>query len=355
MTYQHKNQFPAYLLVSTNYRLTASASSKIPGISLVSALASENIFEIIDTLSIIRSPKCIKPLYFSFMSLIRLKKDRNFREIFFYNFNVVYLFYYFILLVKGFKISLFLADGLNCIGIYKFPQLYRWLFFRIVTLSYPAEQNLFSKTLRGRVYWFPGSISHYPFELEAMKNIQFSSSSSSLVSSSSPYFLYNSSILPWNGASDLLYLANIRTDLKFLVTGQKNDFASCVNSNFIPDNITFIGILPYQDYLNVLLRSSGVVLFRDERNPFNQYNFPSKALEALRFNIPIISAYIISGLPLSYYQLIECHSFLHASFGHETIKKDALGTNDSEQLKIQLFANATSLSNLKTWISLFKP
>jgi hypothetical protein len=124
--------------------------------------------------------------------------------------------------------------------------------------------------------------------------------------------LYNSSLLKHNSPELILDLARDNYFIDIVVTESKDDFYSYLIKNGFevpvnfPVNISFVGRLPSEEYLNEMVSADAVLLLRNECIFWNKYNFPSKFIEALQLNIPLFSLYDISGVSKNLY--FSCHS-----------------------------------------------
>jgi glycosyltransferase involved in cell wall biosynthesis len=65
----------------------------------------------------------------------------------------------------------------------------------------------------------------------------------------------------------------------------------------IYNNIRFLGVLGYSDYINVLDSCSICLSLRNPNHIEHQYNFPSKILEYLSFSKIVLSTLIYKGIP----------------------------------------------------------
>lgn len=81
-----------------------------------------------------------------------------------------------------------------------------------------------------------------------------------------------------------------RTDLHVLIVGSGTESQSLVNwiEMCRPGNVTYIPALPQTDYLDVVRCCDVGLVFLDNR--FTIPNFPSRALDYLRFSMPILVA-----------------------------------------------------------------
>ena len=84
-------------------------------------------------------------------------------------------------------------------------------------------------------------------------------------------------------------------DYTLVLSGSLSDDKKKEVQNLIKDypNIILSGYLEdYNDYLKLLKSVDFVLSLRDENKAVNKYNFPSKILEALSMNIPVLSTMV---------------------------------------------------------------
>jgi glycosyltransferase involved in cell wall biosynthesis len=77
-------------------------------------------------------------------------------------------------------------------------------------------------------------------------------------------------------------------DVELIISGRINESDKLLLKNY--DNIKYTGFTDsYVEYCEILNQTDFILSFRDPDAPVNFYNFPSKILEALSLNIPVIS------------------------------------------------------------------
>jgi hypothetical protein len=259
----------------------------------VTSLRDAGIFELVDVpntlyLKGIKGRIYLLGLYiYSFIDLFNYRKQ----EYYFYNFHKAYFPLYLLCLILKFRRpSLFLADGINCTGIKQNEVLFLSMFKRIISLPKNAVISKNSDYI-----WFPGCLEKdsYPIN-KTYKNDQ------------KLKLLFNSNLIKHNSPEKIIEFAKKNALIKILISESEPSFISYLqllnfNSLFIPPNIQFVGVLSGDDYLNLLKHVDGILLLRDENDFYNKYNFPSKIIEALGHNIPIINTFPISSISNNLY------------------------------------------------------
>lgn len=214
--------------------------------------------------------------------------------IYFYNFHKAYVILYVLHLVIHLKRPcLLLADGVNCFGL-SASNFNGWsrLFSNIIMLPSVTTCNN-----RSNLIPFRGLADVYG-TVERQELKQHVST-----------VLYNSSFIANNHPEELIPFATYNNAITIEVTGTLADFRDYLirntdrSSNSIPINIKFLGDLTDIDYNRKLQTIDAILIFRNEALFANQYNFPSKCIEAVKSRIPIISNYEITGLPDELYLL----------------------------------------------------
>tara|TARA_B000000475_G_scaffold272229_1_gene272675 strand:+ start:230 stop:1249 length:1020 start_codon:yes stop_codon:yes gene_type:complete len=292
--------FNIYLISSHRDPKSGSGNDKMPGVSLI-----RNILESYNSnyLYIPSSPSILdqetgsnKYLHFIFLYcsailkvLVLILKKRNLRIVF-YNFPKAYVFVYLLVLLRG-RPRLILADGLNCYCLDKLGSKFFNLFNKIISLPIVDESRFSSH--QNKALWMPGLVSNdLSNNLEIKKKYQHRKD----------YLVYNSVPLEHNGPKVLFEEAE-GMEIDILITDTKENFMkiSGLKEYHFPKSLKFIGKLEWDNYLNLLESSLGVLLIRDEKIFANKYNFPSKVIEALAKGVPVYSRYPISGLDKSLY------------------------------------------------------
>ena len=191
------------------------------------------------------------------------------------------------------------VELLNCLGIRQSPFLFFKFFRRIISL--PLNEIIRHKLSTSNNYiWYPGFSSLKPGH---HKQSDLPEGKLSL--------LFNSSLLRHNSPESILTLAQENSWIKITVTDTEDNFRTYFKNNGIkikseiPENLKFIGILQFDEYVALIKQVDGILLCRDESLFENQYNFPSKFIEALQLNIPFFSLFKISPVSQSLYFTIE--------------------------------------------------
>jgi hypothetical protein len=316
---------------------------KVPGVRLAEQLAKEQVFELID------SPATLSGMEISFVvsELIRYLKilgilvtrERS-RDIYFYNFHKAYIpLYLGCLLFRLKRPSIFLADGVNCTGLYSIGiSNFSKFFNRIVSLPHINPKL----TLKKQIIQFPGCAALTPCLLHEQQ-----------IKSEALLLLYNSSFLAHNSPELLLRLSALNKEFSITSTGTASEYENyLVTKQLTFDKkellaIKFLGQLALNDYYAIAQRSKAIILFRDEALFENLYNFPSKLIEALQLGVPLISYYPISGVPCDLYLLnkdlktfsedIDAYvAFMNTDY-FKKVKKNFLLRCSGEHLRKQIY------------------
>lgn len=317
---------------------------KIPGIRLVEELKNAGAFMLFDvpaTLpywSPIELLKTIRNYFSAFRTIASLNRKI---DVYFYNFHIAYVPIYFIYLItKRRPPCLFLADGQNCIGM-RLLGIKRFLgfFYRIISLPCLKNDNVPSST---KFIWYPGCADITP----DMRNIP---------KRPKMKLLYNSSFLVHNAPERLLEIANKNPDFSIYSTGYESDFRNYLQTISFTvteleiSRVTFLGNLSLKEYFNQAIDSAAIILIRDESQFENATNFPSKFIEAIQLNVPLLSGFNISGVPDNLYFLCEN---LKINSNLLLQHRDSLNLVENKQL-IDDFLVRCSNIRLKRW--LYKP
>jgi hypothetical protein len=287
----------AILVISENSRGRLISNYKKPGLSLVKTLSNSAVFSLLDVPGTFYLKSIKGRIYLLWLytkSFVEMAKRRH-EEIFFYNCPLAYLpLYLFAFLLRGRRPSLFLADGINCSGL-KYSEGYFLSCFKRV-ISLPRNEFIDRRLTDARNYlWYPGCI------MSADERVETEYSDGKTIR-----LLFNSTLLSHNSPENIVTLAIENDWLEIVVTEEVDNFTTylaSINSSSpcIPLNISFVGILSNEDYQRLLRQVDGVLLCRDETNFSNKYNFPSKLIEALQFDIATISLYPIFGVSENLY------------------------------------------------------
>ena len=283
----------AVLVISKNDKKSHNLSLKKPGMKLVSSLRDAGIFQLLDVpntlyLKGIKGRIYLLGLYiYSFVKLFNYRKQ----EYYFYNFHKAYLpLYLLCLVIKLRRPSLFLADGINCTGIKQNEVLFLSIFKRVISLPKNAAISKKSDYI-----WFPGCLEKdcLPINKSYKTNDKLK-------------ILFNSNLIRHNYPEEIIAFAKRNESIKILISESRQSFITYLKllnfkNLFIPSNIQFVGVLSENDYLNLLKHIDCILILRDESNFYNKYNFPSKIIEALGHNIPIINTYPISSISKNLY------------------------------------------------------
>lgn len=289
----------AILIISTNTEGRHTSINKRPGLQFVNALRDASIFSLVDVpgyLYLSGLSGSLKILRFYTNGIIKLLRSKE-RDIFFYNFPLAYLPIYLILIISRLhRPSLVLADGINCVGLRRSHYLFFKLFNRIIFL--PINNDIKPYLNDGCKYiWYPGIVIN---KKRRNKNSR----------TDNIRLLYNSNLLAHNSPELLLEFARNNSSLTICITEYEESYKNFLHINNIecsniPVNINFLGIIPYDDYILLFDEIDGILLIRDENIYWNKYNFPSKLIEALQNNIPMLSLFDIINIPSNLYLLIE--------------------------------------------------
>jgi glycosyltransferase involved in cell wall biosynthesis len=272
---------------------------KVPGVRLAEQLAKEQVFELIDSPATLSGMEisCVVSELFRYLKIlgILVTQERS-RDIYFYNFHKAYIpLYLGCLLFRLTRPSIFLADGVNCTGLYSIGiSNFSKLFNRIVSLPH-IKQKLVPKK---KIVQFPGCAALTPCLIHEQQ-----------IEGEALLLLYNSSFLAHNSPELLLRLSALNKEFSVTSTGTASEYENYLVAKQLTFDkkelfaIKFLGQLSLNDYYAIAQRSKAIILFRDEAVFENRYNFPSKLIEALRFGVPLISYYPISGVPCDLYLL----------------------------------------------------
>ena len=290
----------AVLIISRN-AYKSSMATKLPGLRLVEKLESDKVFTLIDVPSYFYMNSIlgrIQVLYKYILSIFKLISSKD-KEFFFYNFTPAYLGLYLVIICLILKRpNLFLADGDNCLAMKHSPNFFLKLFKKVISL--PLNELIATKlTNNNRTIWYPG---YYDGILEFKKY---------RVQSAKPVLLFNSTLTSHNGPELALLFAQLNPWLDLVITSDRVDIEKYLKKRFfdkvpsIPVNVKFIGLLEYSNYIDLIKSVDGILLCRDENIFANKYNFPSKFIEALKYDIPVLSFFPISSVSDNIYFLID--------------------------------------------------
>jgi len=99
--------------------------------------------------------------------------------------------------------------------------------------------------------------------------------------------------------------------MEIIVTDTESNFRNYLSNmnvafkEAVPENLQFVGVLPFWQYEELVANIDGILLCRNELLFSNTYNFPSKVIEALQAEIAIISLYSISHVADDLYYLLD--------------------------------------------------
>lgn len=336
----------ALLVISSNDSSGTFPLKKRPGLQLVDALRRFEVFSLLDVPSnfgLIWFGGRLKIMGLYLRAILELIRNRN-QEIFFYNCPIAYVFLYLVaLFCKRTRPSLLLADGINCVFMKFSPVLFLKFFRRVITLpNNEVIQSLSSE--RENYIWYPGYSSlkeGHPRESRVPNDIV--------------RFLYNSSLLPNNKPECLLTLSRQYSWMEIIVTDTESNFKDYLSRTniavdvLIPENLHFVGVLPFSEYGKLIRAVDGVILSRDEELFANKYNFPSKLVEALQVDIAIVSLYAISNVPDILYSLI------NSGYDSEVRIRAHLGQLSQKEYrsKREEFLALCDVGRLHRWVSAY--
>lgn len=292
----------ALLVISKNTIGSTLPLNKRPGFQLAESLKHIGVFSLLDVPSFIYLTGAggrLKILNLYLRAALELIRYRN-QEIFFYNCPIAYVFLYLIALLCRFqRPSLLLADGLNCIGMRYSPALFLKFFRRVISLPY----NEVIQGVAGgpaNYIWFPG-----------FSNFNRGRPRDFCLSNETVRLLFNSSLLPNNEPEWVLTLSRQYSWMEIIVTDTESNFRNYLSNmnvplkEAVPENLQFVGVLPFWQYEGLVASIDGILLCRNELLFSNTYNFPSKVIEALQTDIAIISLYPISHVADNLYYLLD--------------------------------------------------
>ena len=334
----------ALLVISANDSNCTLPINKRPGLQLVGALRRFGVFSLLDvpsTFYLTGVGGRLKILGLYLRAALELIRNRN-QEIFFYNCPIAYVFLYLVtLFCKRNRPSLLLADGINCVFMKFSPAFFLKLFRRVITLPY---NEVIQSVLIGRnnSIWYPGC-----------SNLRGGRQRESRLPNDIVRMLYNSSLLPNNKPEWVLTLSRQYSWMEIIVTDTESnfrDYLSRMNIAFdesIPENLQFVGVLPFSVYEKLISAIDGVILSRDEELFSNKYNFPSKLVEALQVDVAIVSLYVISNVPDDLYCLID------SGYDSEVRIRSHLGqlSQGEYRSKRREFLDLCDVGRLHRWVS----
>lgn len=122
-------------------------------------------------------------------------------------------------------------------------------------------------------------------------------------------FLLSGRLEESTGVTMAIEVFSLLPDCQLLITGNLNDEVVDLIAQY--DNITYLGLLNYEDYLKILCSIPFVLNFRNPSFNKNLNNFPSKILEAFSVNRVVISTFE--------YEELEGFKYFHCPYEKESI------------------------------------
>ncbi len=331
------------LLISTQPGRNLGLNAKMPGLALAKALQASGVATLLDVPSCLYRSGLIGHLQvlkeYS-IQLIKFVFQAQRGGVYFYNLPKAYLPFYLVYVFTRFqRPNLLLADGINCTGLQRFGNQFFNLFLKVVSLPYyPIQAQLKPKH---QLYWFPGSVPAH----------EVVSLSPKPTTSQPIRLLYNSNLLAHNHPEQLLALAQHNPSVRIVVTETQQVYQQFVQSTCqmrqeeLPVNLEFVGKLDWQAYLALCKQVTGLLLIRDEANFANQYNFPSKVLEAYKMRMLVVSTYPISGVPAACYVYCE-----HSDQLEEKCRQGLPRVDPQAQAEFNAFVKQCCPLRLKAWL-----
>lgn len=160
------------------------------------------------------------------------------------------------------------------------------------------------------------------------------------VQSISRNVLFSGSLGKTTGLELVLETFSKRPDFNLYVTGRPYNYSDSefqtLMSNYTQQftNIRYLGLLEYDDYIEVLNKCDITLSLRDPNDLEHQYNFPSKILEYLSKSKLVISSIIYKDLPKEY---LFISNFDEKALGQTLDYICGLNVNDVYDLKLRIF------------------
>jgi hypothetical protein len=142
-----------------------------------------------------------------------------------------------------------------------------------------------------------------------------------------------------NGLEIVLNAFKRKSDWNLYITGRlyrytENEFNSLIQDCHQYKNIHYMGLLSYEQYLNILDKCDITISLRNPNDLEHQYNFPSKILEYLSKSKLVISSILYDDLPKEF--------LFHSDFNPIALNKvlDKISSLDSDyinKLKLDIY------------------
>ncbi|NWJ51804.1 MAG: hypothetical protein HXX14_13165 [Bacteroidetes bacterium] len=216
------------------------------------------------------------------------RKDKKNKNVLFYNLNIYNLFYFiYYKFIKKARIVVLLADA----GFLVEKKISSQILSKALLYSYGLLTLREIPELRksqSRIEVMPGIVS---------KNI-----STTKKNKTPNTVLLSGSLGITNGLLLALDYFHNQTKFKLFITGvpylmSSSEFESILEK-YKSDNISYLGVLDYKKYIDVLTSSEFSLSLRNPKDIEHQYNFPSKIVEYMSYGNIVIST-------LNYPELID--------------------------------------------------